>query len=133
MFRNTCLSRNFTLGELTHTNRSTFLDENRELSMDYLNNLHKLAFVLQFIRDECNFPLRINSGFRSPSLNKEVGGVAKSLHLKGLAADIRLPDDFVQRNRLLLAIRTLQDVGIITYSKMNLSSQFIHISIFNDG
>ena len=35
-------------------------------------------------------PIIINSGYRSPAVNKAVGGVATSNHLTGCAADIRV-------------------------------------------
>ena len=35
-------------------------------------------------------PIRINSGYRSPQLNKKIGGVASSNHLTGCAVDIRV-------------------------------------------
>ena len=35
------------------------------------------------------YPIIINSGFRSPEVNKAVGGVSTSNHLTGCAADIR--------------------------------------------
>ena len=35
-------------------------------------------------------PIVINSGYRSPAVNKAVGGVATSNHLTGCAADIRV-------------------------------------------
>ena len=35
-------------------------------------------------------PIRINSGYRSPQLNKKIGGVPTSNHLTGCAVDIRV-------------------------------------------
>ena len=35
-------------------------------------------------------PIRINSGYRSPQLNRKIGGVATSNHLTGCAADIKV-------------------------------------------
>ena len=35
-------------------------------------------------------PIRINSGYRSPQLNKKIGGAPSSNHLTGCAADIRV-------------------------------------------
>ena len=35
------------------------------------------------------YPIVINSGFRSPEVNKAVGGVSTSNHLTGCAVDIR--------------------------------------------
>ena len=37
-------------------------------------------------------PIRINSGYRSPQLNKKIGGVPTSNHLTGCAVDIRVAD-----------------------------------------
>lgn len=44
--------------------------------------------VLQPLRDAWGKPLVINSGYRCPKLNKAVGGVAESQHVKGEAADV---------------------------------------------
>ena len=41
-------------------------------------------------RDDKEEPIVINSGYRSPAVNKAVGGVATSNHLTGGAADIRV-------------------------------------------
>lgn len=44
--------------------------------------------VLQPLRDSWRQPLFINSGYRCPELNKAVGGVPTSQHVKGEAADV---------------------------------------------
>ena len=49
---------------------------------------HALITGLQAIRTATASPLRINSGYRSPSHNSAVGGSKNSLHMAGLAADI---------------------------------------------
>lgn len=43
--------------------------------------------VLQPLRSATGWRCRITSGYRSPELNKAVGGVATSQHVKGEAAD----------------------------------------------
>lgn len=58
---------------------------------EYWANLQKLMDVLEKLRAECgNKPITINSGYRTQSYNKKVGGATNSLHLKALAADIRV-------------------------------------------
>ena len=42
--------------------------------------------VLQPLRDIVRRPLRINSGYRCPALNRAVGGVPTSQHVKGRAS-----------------------------------------------
>lgn len=51
--------------------------------------------VLQPLRDKVGHPLRINSGYRCPELNRMVGGVPTSQHVKGEAADIAAADPFL--------------------------------------
>lgn len=49
-----------------------------------------LAEVLQKIRNHFGKPVTINSGYRTPTYNKKVGGAEYSQHLYGTAADIRI-------------------------------------------
>src|SRR5688572_17818386 len=51
-------------------------------------NVQSLATNLQVLRDFLGEPVRLNSGYRTPSYNKKVGGQPKSFHLKAMAADI---------------------------------------------
>jgi hypothetical protein len=45
---------------------------------------------LEVLRERSGKPIVINSGYRSPQLNKKIGGVPTSNHLTGCAADIRV-------------------------------------------
>lgn len=47
-----------------------------------------IARCLDPIRSGWGRPLRVTSGFRSPMLNKAVGGAVNSQHTKGEAADL---------------------------------------------
>lgn len=57
----------------------------------------KLVQILQAIRNHFGQPVTINSGYRTVSHNKKVGGAAYSQHIYGTAADIVVagvkPDD----------------------------------------
>ena len=48
----------------------------------------RLFPILDRIRDALGVPVYITSGYRCPSHNASVGGVANSQHLDGTAADI---------------------------------------------
>lgn len=48
-----------------------------------------LLKVLDTLRDKIGEPIYINSGYRTPEHNKEVGGALLSYHQYGMAADIR--------------------------------------------
>lgn len=45
--------------------------------------------VLDPVRERFGKPIRVNSGYRCPKHNAEVGGVPNSQHMRGEAADIR--------------------------------------------
>ena len=89
------LSQHFTLGELCKTSVRT-ADGNIP-SHVHIENLKRLSGWLEMLRSEWNKrygdgddPVIINSGYRSPQVNKAVGGVATSNHLTGCAVDIRV-------------------------------------------
>lgn len=44
--------------------------------------------ILDPLRERYGKPIHVNSGYRSPALNKAVGGSKTSQHMTGLAADI---------------------------------------------
>ena len=48
-----------------------------------------VANVLDPLREAYGKPIVVTSGYRCPKLNRAVGGVARSQHTKGEAADIR--------------------------------------------
>jgi uncharacterized protein YcbK (DUF882 family) len=44
--------------------------------------------LLDALREECDFPIKINSSYRSPAYNKSIGGASRSKHMEGIAVDI---------------------------------------------
>ena len=101
------LSQHFTLGEMTKTSAKT-ADGNIP-SHEHIENLKRVCRWLEMLREEYNrrygsltpnpspkgegnsdAPIIINSGYRSPAVNKAVGGVPSSNHLTGCAADIHV-------------------------------------------
>lgn len=58
--------------------------------------------LLDPLREIWGSPIYVNSGYRSPALNKAVGGVANSQHMKGQAADITTGN--TASNRKLFAL-----------------------------
>lgn len=75
----------FTIKELSSTNKII----NNVPNASVINNLTALVDnVLDAARKLYDKPIKINSGYRSPELNKAVGGVSNSQHILGEAADI---------------------------------------------
>jgi hypothetical protein len=81
------LSEHFTLGEMT---ASSHKEVYNIPSHEAIANLKRLTKWLEVLRMRAGTPIRINSGYRSPQLNKKIGGVPTSNHLTGCAADIRV-------------------------------------------
>ena len=86
------LSEHFSLAELTKTKTGIKNVPNEE----QVNNLKRVCQWLEKLRKRWNDlygegddPIIINSGFRSPEVNKAVGGATLSNHLTGCAVDIR--------------------------------------------
>lgn len=81
--------------------------------------------LLEPLRLAYGKPLYVNSGYRCPPLNKAVGGVPSSQHLKGEAADISCDDPAVLLSRL-------QETGLM-FDQAILYPTFLHLSLRRDN
>lgn len=86
--------------------------------------------VLDPAREEFGGPVVVNSGYRCPKHNLEVGGVVNSQHMKGEAADVCCAD-----NKRLAEI--IEQNGrfdqLIKYLNADGSIRFIHVSWKRNG
>jgi uncharacterized protein YcbK (DUF882 family) len=89
------LSEHFTLGEVTKTSVKT-ADGNipSHVAIENLRNLcenwlEDLRYSNNVLYGDMDMPIIITSGYRSPEVNKAVGGAPTSNHLTGCAVDIR--------------------------------------------
>ena len=82
------LSKNFSLAELVGSQVATRKGIDNTPTPAIVANLTRLAALLEQVRALVGGPITISSGYRSPALNKAVGGAANSAHVLGLAADI---------------------------------------------
>lgn len=79
----------FTISELIKSDTAIKKKIWNGASREVEDNLIALVgAVLDPLRRRYGKPIRISSGYRNPEVNKAVGGVANSQHLKGEAADI---------------------------------------------
>ena len=84
------LGKYFTLGELTQTSTGLVNSPNQ----DEITNLKLLVEnVLDPAREELGDIISVTSGYRSPLVNRAVGGSKTSAHMKGRAADIKCSDN----------------------------------------
>ena len=83
------ISKNFTLEEMISSATATERRIDNTPSEEVKENIQRLVDnALQPIRDMYGKPITVNSGYRSPELNKAVNGAKNSQHLTGCAADI---------------------------------------------
>ena len=75
--------------------------------------------VLDPARERLGMPIIVNSGYRCPKHNAEVGGVKNSQHMKGEAADIRCEDN-EQLKRLI------KEQGV--FDQLIVYPTFVHVS-----
>ena len=129
------LSEHFTLGELTKTSHKGVYNIP---SHEAIENLKRLCTWLEALRERYNgirnacisssaitnhaeHPIVINSGYRSPQLNRKVGGAANSNHLTGCAVDIRVSgmEQLIQYAAILIqyANETHQDFDELLLEK----------------
>lgn len=79
----------FTIAELTKSNTAKAKGIDNTPTEAVQSNLIKLVNnILDPLRDAYGKPIRVNSGYRCPRLNKAVGGSTTSQHVLGQAADI---------------------------------------------
>ena len=76
--------------------------------------------MLDDARHKAGIPFVITSGYRCPSHNRAVGGVANSAHTKGLAADIACSDE---RSRGYI-IGALYEAS---FNRIGIHPDFIHV------
>ena len=122
------LSNNFRLSEFTRSDTAKRLGiENECSSVEQVLNLAYLCHtVLQPLRDRFG-PIRINSGYRCPELNKAVGGVANSQHMRGEAADIHLPTKETGLEYLNF-LKTLPVIDQLIWERSASGTYWIHVS-----
>lgn len=84
------LTTNFSLEELSVTNRDDYQTQNLREARGRIGPLLELARLLERIRLFTG-PLEIHSGFRCKALNDAVGSSDRSQHIKGEAADFSSP------------------------------------------
>jgi len=98
-----------------------------DMPNDVFNNIVEVAKNLQVLRDEVKSPIRINSGYRSPSHNKKVGGVKNSHHIYGRAADIVVSG--MMPNQVAKVIDKLWKEGKMKKGWYKVYNSFVHYDI----
>ena len=115
----THLSIHFTLEEFTLSQTAIRKGIKNDPPPDVVENLRRLARVMENVRTLLGSPVLISSGYRSPELNEAVGGSKKSAHCRGLAADFTCPGYGSPRDVALAIVRSelIYDQVILEFGK----------------
>lgn len=94
----------FTIKELCKSSTAIQKGIDNTPNSEIVSNLEQLVDkVLDPLREEFGEPIIVNSGYRSPALNKAVKGAANSQHVSGQAADITTGSKFGNKRLFILA------------------------------
>lgn len=100
--------------------------DNRPKEAKILANLNNLFEHLDKIREAFGEAIFVNSAYRSPALNRAVGGSPTSQHTKGEAVDITSADN----KRLYALIKDKFEYDQLINEN---NYQWIHLSLKKDG
>ena len=116
----------FTIKEMTKSQTAKLYHIDNTPTKEVVENLKKVMYILDIVRVYIGKPIFVNSGYRCKKLNEMVGGVQRSMHTKGLAADFRTGEkedintmfEFLKKNQ-----KELKIIELIKYAN------FIHMGV----
>lgn len=123
------LSPHFTLAELTVSQTADRAGLRNIPSGTALDNLARLALFLEQVRELLfNAPILVSSGYRSPEVNRRVGGAPRSAHTLGLAADFIAPK-FGRPKAICEAIRD----SALPFDQLIHEGTWVHLAVAPAG
>ena len=128
------VSMHFTIEELCASDTAKARGiSNKPNTEQIINLVYLAANVLEPLRVAMGEPIKIGSGFRSPALNKAVGGVGNSQHMKGQAADLCIDGDIEKGKRWFNYIRLHLPFDQLIWEHNSKGSYWVHVSFRSDG
>ena len=126
--------KHFKIDEFVKSQTATAHSIQNVPSAEAVRNLELLVSrVLDPLREAWGGPIIITSGYRSEALNARVGGVKNSYHTRGMAADIRPQNGFVDKLYLLVGRMFVTRKMGITECYIDRKRGYIHIAYDANG
>ena len=124
------ITKNFSMEELVASDTARMKGIDNTPDKEVEARLIQLAQqVLQPLRNSYGKPIQISSGYRCKALNKAIGGVSTSQHLKGEAVDINNGQS--ENKKLFLLASKMIKEGVITVGQLidEKGYKWLHISL----
>ena len=128
------MSKHFKLEELLRSDTALACKIENLPSWEVVEHLAELAEFLDGLREAWRSPIKVNSGFRSTDLNKQVKGVQRSAHKLGYAADL-LPLNGEMEKFKKFVVEWVQDKDFDQcILEKSGKTEWVHLSLYNqDG
>ena len=101
---------------------------NKPSVQQMINLVYLTAYVLEPLRVAMGEPIKIGSGFRCEKLNKAVGGVYNSQHMKGQAADLCIDGDRQKGRKWFNYIRDHLPFDQLIWEHNAKGTYWVHVS-----
>jgi zinc D-Ala-D-Ala carboxypeptidase len=123
------ISEHFSLEEMSFSEAAARLGIDNTPGPSVIDNLTRTAATMEIIRALLrSTPINVHSGYRSPQVNRALGGVASSAHCRGLACDF-----------VCLAFGTPLEIArailssAIEYDQLILEYGWVHVGLAQGG
>lgn len=101
---------------------------NKPSVQQMINLVYLTAYVLEPLRVAMGEPIKIGSGFRCQALNKAVGGVYNSQHMKGQAADLCIDGDIQKGRKWFNYIKNHLPFDQLIWEHNSKGTYWVHVS-----
>ena len=128
------MSKHFKLEELLRSETALKNKIENLPTWEVVEHLAQLAEFLDGLREAWRSPIKVNSGFRSTDLNKQVKGVQRSAHKLGYAADL-VPKNGNMEKFKTFVVEWVQDKDFDQcILEKSGKTEWVHLSLYNqDG
>ena len=126
------ITKHFTLEELcaSATAKARGI-QNKPSAQQIIALVYLTCYVLEPLREAMNEPIPISSGFRCEQLNRAIGGVSNSQHMKGQAADLCIGGDLERGKKWFNYIKNNLKFDQLIWEHSRSGTYWVHVSFIH--